>query len=134
MEALHRRNNYVAMIGDSVNDSLSLIGIAMGSGPDVAKESSDIILTDDNFTSILNTTEEGRRIFDNIQKFALDVLTANIGFITSLLTGLAFKDNANVPVFLLNPVKIILAPVSLASQVLDLKLPSQTFSTAFPET
>jgi potassium/sodium efflux P-type ATPase len=111
IEALHRRNCYVAMTGDGVNDSPSLkradIGIAMGSGSDVAKESSDIILTDDNFTSILNAIEEGRRIFDNIQKFILHVLAANIGFVISLLTGLAFKDGTNVSVFLLTPVEII---------------------------
>ncbi|KAH0491757.1 hypothetical protein TgHK011_003167 [Trichoderma gracile] len=111
IEALHRRSRFVAMTGDGVNDSPSLkradIGIAMGSGSDVAKESSDIILTDDNFTSILNAIEEGRRIFDNIQKFILHVLAANIGFVISLLTGLAFKDSANVSVFLLTPVEII---------------------------
>ncbi|TFB01270.1 Calcium-transporting ATPase 3 [Trichoderma ghanense] len=111
IEALHRRSRFVAMTGDGVNDSPSLkradIGIAMGSGSDVAKESSDIILTDDNFASILNAIEEGRRIFDNIQKFILHVLAANIGFVISLLTGLAFKDSANVSVFLLTPVEII---------------------------
>ncbi|KAH6605261.1 cation transporting ATPase [Trichoderma cornu-damae] len=111
IEALHRRSRYVAMTGDGVNDSPSLrradIGIAMGSGSDVAKESSDIVLTDDNFTSILNAVEEGRRIFDNIQKFILHVLAANIGFVISLLAGLAFKDGANVSVFLLTPVEII---------------------------
>ncbi|KAJ3496784.1 hypothetical protein NLG97_g2407 [Lecanicillium saksenae] len=111
IEALHRRDKYVAMTGDGVNDSPSLkradIGIAMGTGSDVAKESSDIVLTDDNFASILNAIEEGRRIFDNIQKFILHVLAANIGFVIALLTGLAFKDRNDVSVFLLSPVEIL---------------------------
>ncbi|KAL0944661.1 sodium p-type [Colletotrichum truncatum] len=112
IEALHRRGQYVGMTGDGVNDSPSLkradIGIAMGSGSDVAKESADIVLTDDNFASILNAIEEGRRIFDNIQKFILHVLAANVGFVCALLAGLAFKNASGVSVFQLSPVEILI--------------------------
>merc|ERR1711939_1032948 len=69
IEALHRRERFCAMTGDGVNDSPSLkrsdVGIAMG------QAGSDVILTDDNFASILAAIEEGRRTFDNIQKFVL---------------------------------------------------------------
>lgn len=60
-----------------------------------------------DFASILNVIEEGRRIFDNIQKFILHVLAANIGFVVALLTGLAFRDTSGVSVFLLTPVEIL---------------------------
>ncbi|OLN88991.1 Sodium transport ATPase 2 [Colletotrichum chlorophyti] len=112
IEALHRRQKFVAMTGDGVNDSPSLkradVGIAMGeSGSDVAKEASDIILTDDNFASILNAVEEGRRMFDNIQKFVLHVLACNVAQACTLLIGLVFKDESGLSVFPLAPVEVM---------------------------
>lgn len=112
IEALHRRNRFAAMTGDGVNDSPSLVradvGIAMGqAGSDVAKEASDIVLTDDNFASILNAVEEGRRLFDNIKRFVLHVLAENIAQATTLLIGLAFKDADGNSVYPLAPVQIL---------------------------
>lgn len=112
IDALHRRKKFAAMTGDGVNDSPSLkrsdVGIAMGqSGSDVAKDASDIVLTDDNFASIVAAIEEGRRIFDNIQKFVLHVLAENIAQAGTLLVGLVFKDGRGLSVFPLAPVEIV---------------------------
>jgi len=76
-------------------------------GSDVAKDASDIVLTDDNFASIINAIEEGRRMFDNIQKFILHLLAENIAQACTLLIGLAFKDSRGISVFPLAPVEIL---------------------------
>ncbi|GEQ66842.1 hypothetical protein JCM33374_g505 [Metschnikowia sp. JCM 33374] len=112
IDALHRRGKFCAMTGDGVNDSPSLkkadVGIAMGlNGSDVAKDASDIVLTDDNFSSILHAIEEGRRMASNIQKFILQLLAENVAQAIYLMVGLAFKDGSGYSVFPLSPVEVL---------------------------
>ena len=95
VKAFKSHGNIVSMTGDGVNDAPSLkyadIGVAMGiTGTDVAKGASDMILTDDNFTTIVHAIEEGRNIYNNIKKSVIFLLSCNLGEVISIFASILF--------------------------------------------
>ncbi|NMC32593.1 MAG: cation-translocating P-type ATPase [Veillonellaceae bacterium] len=95
VRAFKAQGNIVSMTGDGVNDAPSLkyadIGVAMGiTGTDVSKGASDMILTDDNFTTIVRAIEEGRNIYNNIKKAVVFLLSCNLGEVVAIFASILF--------------------------------------------
>lgn len=119
VKALQKNNEIVAMTGDGVNDAPSLkqsnVGVAMGiTGTSVSKESADIVLADDNFSSIAAAVEEGRRVYDNLLKSLAFLLPTNLGLALILIFSIIF--------FPFDPItKVLLLPL-LPTQLLWINL------------
>ncbi|MDK2830510.1 MAG: sodium/potassium-transporting ATPase subunit alpha [Methanolobus sp.] len=104
VQAFQEAGEIVTMTGDGVNDAPAMknadMGVAMGSGTDVAREAADMVLLDDNFATIVNAIEEGRTVFDNIKKFIAYILTSNVPeilpFIAFVLLALPLPMNVQL--------------------------------------
>jgi P-type Na+/K+ transporter len=110
VDAIHARKGIVAMTGDGFNDSASIkksdVGCAMGSGTDVTKGVADLVVSDDNFASIVNAVAEGRRIFTSISKFVIHLLSSNAAEVIVLVLGLPLKHEGR-SIFVLSPIQIL---------------------------
>ncbi|HOW13721.1 cation-transporting P-type ATPase [Methanosarcina sp.] len=105
VQLFQREGEIVTMTGDGVNDAPAIknadMGVAMGSGTDVAREAADMILLDDNFATIVNAVEEGRAVFDNIKKFIVYILASNVPEIFPFIAFVLFALPLPLPVQLI---------------------------------
>jgi Ca2+-transporting ATPase len=122
VQALQENGDAVAMTGDGVNDAPALkradIGVAMGiTGTDVSKDAADLVLTDDNFATIVAAVEEGRAVFENIRKFLRYLLSSNIGEVLTMFFGVLLAKRIG----LYGPEGTVVLPLA-ATQILWINL------------
>jgi magnesium-transporting ATPase (P-type) len=130
VSSLQEMGHIVAVTGDGVNDSPALkkadIGVAMGiSGTDVAKEAADMILTDDNFASIVRAIEEGRAVYSNIRKFILYILNSNMPEAAPSAAFLFSKGGIPLPLTVMQILSIDLGTDMMPALGLGTELPEE---------
>lgn len=135
VKAFKAKGKIVAMTGDGVNDSPALknadIGIAMGKGgTDVAKNAADMILTDDNFVTIVEAVKEGRTIYDNIKKAVHFLIATNIGEIVTIFMGLIFGIKS--PLLAIQLLWVNLVTDSLPAIAIGLEKPEKNIMNRLP--